>query len=767
MTTPSPGLPRLARWIIARIAPPEWRESVEGDLAEERSRRRARGQRAGRLWTSLAAASIAHQLRRDRRVSVIAEPRSRARWPGSRGRWLGLDALRFDLRQALRTAIRRPAFAIVTVLTLTLGVGANTAVFSLANWLMFRPVPGVSRPDDLVTIRLEIKAGGLYFWSVTEMKRVAALPGLASTAAASSTSLHLALDQRPPVRVDGALATTNYFDVLGQRLPRGRAFTPAEDDPALASVAVVSDHFWRTTLSADPEAVGRRIVLNGAPFEIIGIAAPGFRGPDRSGRTDIWVPVASHRASLPSYPATLMTGDASLFPSVFARPRPGVTLDQIRDQSGGLLATLASERPKSAKYTRGVFAVSAGPDVPRWQRDGLRQMFALLLAVAGLLLLLTCANVATLLFTRAHERYAELATRQALGASRAHIVRQLLTEGLLFAGVGAGLALAGAAAMGRWINGLVISRTLPAMSDVPIDWRVFLFAAGISMLASVAASILPALSGSRVRLTAALTQGARGHSAASRRVRRVLTAVQVGVAVALLSVGLLLVRSMVARYRVPLGYDTRNVLAFSIDPSAQGYDAARIRQVFGDTLDRLRQQPGVVEAGYAWSSPFKPLGAGNQYRPADRPDQTPVGVDINSISDGFLPALGVRFVDGRDFTAAEARDPVQGGAPVLIVNDALARKLFGTSAAAGRQVLAAFPDGARLTIVGVIADIRERQVDNDPVEPRAYHPFAGRGMGWGTLHARLTAPVEVVAPRVREMMRAIDPHLPIYEVFLV
>ncbi len=754
------GLPRLARWLVTRIVPAEWRDSVAGDLAEERVRRKSQGQPAGLLWTTVTAASIVYQLRRDRRKPLVALQHTRPRF---------LDAMRFDLRQALRAAMRHPSFAVITVLTLTLGVGANTAVFSLANWLMFRPVPGVSRPDDLVTVRMEMKsgAGGWYFMSVPEMKRIAALPGLASAAAASSTSFHLALDGAPPMRVEGSLATTNYFDVLGQRLPHGRAFTSAEDDPGFASVAVVSDYLWRTSLNRDPAAIGRRLVLNGATFQIIGIAAPDFRGPDRSGRTDIWVPIASHRTSLPSYPATLLTGDASLFSSVLARPRPGVAVDQIRDQLNGLFATLAAEKPKSFKYTRGVFAVWAGPDVPRWQREGLRQMFTLLLAVSGLLLLLTCANVATLLFTRAHERHAELATRQALGASRARIVRQLVAEGLLFGGVGAGLALAGAAAMGQWISGLVISRSLPAMSDVPIDWRVFFFAAVVSVVASVAASILPALVGSRVRLSPALAQGARGQSAAGRRVRRVLTALQVGVAVALLSVGLLLVRSMIARYQVPLGYDTRNVLAFSFDATTQGYERDRLRQLFGNTLDGLRQQPGVVQAGYAWSPPFRPIGAGNGYRPADQPESAPVSVDINSISDGFLPALGVRFLDGRDFTASEARDPLDLGARVVIVNDALARKLFGTPVVAGRRLLATYPEGAQVTIVGVIADIRERQIDHEPVEPRAYTPFAGGAMGWGTMLARLTAPVSMVAPRVREMMRGLDPHVPIYDVELV
>lgn len=749
----TPELPRLARWIVARLAPPEWRDSVLGDVAEERARRHAQGRGTGVIWTTATAAGIAYQLRRSQQKGLITVSHPPSGF---------LETMRFDLRQAMRAAVRRPSFAIVTVLTLTLGVGANTAVFSLANWLMFRPVPGVSRPDDLVTVRNEIKAGGLYFLTVTEVKRIAAIPGLASAAAASVTSFHLALDNAPPVRVEGSLATVNYFDVLGQRLPRGRAFTAAEDDPGLASVAVVSDHFWRSTLNSDPAAIGRRLILNGAPFEIVGIAERGFRGPDRSGRTDIWVPIASHRTSLPSYPATLLTDNSSLFSAVLARPKPGVTLDQIRDQLKGLLATLATEKPKSYKYTRGVFGAWAGPDVPRWQRDGLRQMFALLLTVSGLLLLLTCANVATLLFTRAHERYAELATRQALGASRGRIVGQLLTEGLLFAGLGAGLALAGAAAMGQWINGLVIARNLPALSDVPIDWRVFLFAAAVSVAASAAASVLPAVMSSRVSLTPALAQGGRSQSAAGRRVRRVLTALQVGIAVALLSVGLLLVRSVIERYRVPLGFDAGHVLAFSLDASAQGYSDERTTRIFVDALDGLRRQPGVAQAGYSWREPFKPIGAGNNFRPASQPDAPPVSVDIDTISDGFLTALGVRFVDGRDFTALET----MAKQPVLIVNEALARKLFGTPAVAGRQVLEGSPEGVLLTIVGVTADIRTRQISHEAVEPEAYRPGRG-GVGWGTLHARLTVPADVVAPRVREMMRALDPQLPIYDVELV
>ncbi len=758
-------LPRLAATIVERIAPARWRESIIGDLEEEHARRHAAGRLAGPMWAATAALTSSVRLRRAQRTPVEAGS-SPAPAP-NRARFSGFGS---ELRQMLRAFRQHPGFALITVLTLTLGIGANTIVFSLANWLMFRPVPGVSRPDDLVSMRIEFKSGdgGFYFWSVPEMQRVAGTPGLASVAAAAASSFHIVIGDAAPIRVEGGVATTNYFDVLGQHMTRGRAFSPREDDPGLASVAIVSDHFWHSTLGGDPAVIGRRIVLNGHTFEIIGVAERGFRGPDRSGHEDIWVPLASFRQSMPSYPATLLTGKVSLFASLLARKDPGVTVEQIRDRLKNVLASLQTTDPKNFKYPRAMISARAGLDVPAWQRDGLRQMFALLLTVAGLLLLLTCANVANLLFARTHERAAELATRQALGASRAQVVRQLLLEGLVLSSAGTGLALVAAMAAGAWMNGLVVGRNLPALSTVPIDWRVFAFACATSIVTSVAASLLPAVFGSRVDLLTTLRQGGRGHSPAGRGVRRILTTVQVGIAVALLSVGLLLVRSMLARYQVPLGYDTKNVLAFSIDASAQGYSEDRTRHLYADALDALRQIPGVTAAGVAWVEPFKPIGGGLSLKPVDSPDFKPVSGDTNNVSEGFFPALGVRFLSGRDFTPSETLLTKGIGDKPVIVNETMARKLFGSTNVVGRVVDASYPEGTRLTIVGVVSNIRTRNVSYDDVSATAYQPF-GQGFlsGWGTLHVRLNTPAAAVIPRVRETMRAIDPQLPIYDVELL
>lgn len=687
--------------------------------------------------------------------------------PAVHGSFFG--ATRFEFRQAIRSLARRPAFAIVTVLTLTLGIGANTAVFSLANWLMFRPVPGITRPDELVTVRQELQNNGaMYTITVSDTKALGELPGLAALAGLNDIPLHVAIGGGAPARVQAQIVTSNFFDVLGQRLTLGRAFSRSEDDPGLASVAIVSDRYWRDALGRDSAVLGRQLVFNGHPFTVIGVAAKGFRGPDRAGRADIWVPLASFRSSMPSYPATLLTGRVGLFFSLLGRLAPGSSVEQINQQAEALRERLIATSATASKYKRSTFVARPGLDTPVWQREGLRQMFALLLTFVALLLVLTCANVANLLFAHAHERQPELATRQALGASRARVIRQLLLEGLLLAGAGGVLSLAAAALIGWWINGLVVAQNIPALSAVELDWRVFAFATALSLSACVAASLLPALFSSRVDVIASLKLSGRGQAPAGRRVRRLLTAVQVAVAVALLASGLLLVRSMLARYGVPLGFDAGGVLAFSAEPGLQGYSEDRMRQFYRTLLARLREQPGVASAGLAWVEPFRAIGGGSAVKQVGQPDTAAIPTDSNMMSSGFFPALGARFLAGRDFTDDETfRPDEKSGGGVLIINAMLARRLFGTTDAAGRQVETALYDTRVRTIVGVVDDLRTRNVDK-PVEPTAYEPFGQSFMsGWGTIHVRLAAPATAVLPRIREVMRTLDPQMPIYDIELL
>jgi predicted permease len=680
-----------------------------------------------------------------------------------------------EFTHAIRALARRPSFAAITILTLTLGIAATTSVFSLANWLMWRPLPGVADADRLVTFRKEMADGGSWAMSMPEFRQLSALPALSSVAGRTSDSLNVSLPGGTPARLGAELTTNNYFATLGQRMTLGRPFEPQDDVPG-ANVVIVSDRYWEAAFERDPGALGRTVVINGHPFVVIGVAARGFHGPDRAGGVDVWVPLVS----MSNNPADLLSNThIGVLLSAVGRLTPGATIEQVNAQAEALRLP-----PMQGVAGTLHFRAQPGLDLPPWQREGLRQTVLLLLGVVALLLVLTCANVANLMFAHAHGRRAELATRQALGASRARVVRQLLLEGAILSSAGAAISLALAWALGRGIEGLLIGPTLPTLDRVEIDWRVFLFAAAIAMVACLCATLWPALSGSRVDVGSALKQAGRGQMPPARRMRRVLTGLQVAVSVTLLCGGGLLMRSLQARYQVPLGFDTASVLAFSVEPGRAGRDDAGSRQFFRDLLADVRGEPGVAAAGVAWIEPFRLIGSGGTaIRAYGQGEDKQISADMNAVSSGFFSSLGAHLLNGRDFTDAESPPSNQEGSGVMIVNATLARALFGTTDVAGRRVVIGYPSQPVRTIVGVVADIRTRSF-GDPVGPVAYEPFGESfRISWGTVHVRippspaasagyartasLAGQAPVVVQHMREIVNRLAPGLPIYGVELV
>jgi predicted permease len=739
-----------ARWIVTRLAPDEWRDALIGDLEEDARRRHRRWRHVGAIWAIALAVVYCGRLQWSRRGSVLVMPTR------------GSSAPLLELTHAIRALARRPQFAAITVLTLTLGIAATTCVFSLANWLMWRPVPGVTDADRLVSFRKETADGGSWAMSMPEFRQLSALSTLSSVAGRASDAVNVAPPGDIPTRLGAEMTSSDYFATLGQRMTLGRPFE-AQDDVPGAHVVIVSDRYWETTLASDPGAVGRTLMIDRRPFVVIGVAARGFHGPDRAGTTDVWIPLVS----MSNNPVDLLSNPhIGVFLSAVGRLAPGTTIQQVNAQAETL------ELPRMQGVTGPLHLVARpGVEMPAWQRDGLRQTVLLLLSVVALLLVLTCANVANLMFAHAHARRAELATRQALGASRSRVVRQLLLEGVILSAAGAAVSLALAWALGRAIDGVWIGRTLPALSRVEIDWRVFLFAAAIAIVACLGACLWPALAGSRVDVVSALQAGGRGQMPSARRMRRLLTGLQVAVSVTLLCGGALLVRSLVARYQVPLGFDTADVLAFSVEPGRQGRDDAGSRQFFRDLLARVREEPGVASAAVAWIEPFKLIGSGGTgIRAYGQGEDKQVSADMNAVSSGFFSSLGAYLLDGRDFTDEESPPLNQGGAGVMIVNATLARALFGTTDVAGRRVVIGYPSQPVRTIVGVVADIRTRSL-GAPIGPVAYEPFGESfRISWGTVHVRIAPPspsasarqAPVVVQRMREIVNHLAPGLPIY-----
>ena len=652
-------------------------------------------------------------------------------------------------------------------MTLTLGIAATTCVFSVANWLMWRPVPGVTDADRLVSFRKETADGGSWAMSMPEFRQLSALSTLSSVAGRASDDVNVAPPGGMPARLGAEMTSPGYFETLGQRMALGRPFEPQDDVPG-AHVVIVSDRYWETALVGDPGAVGRTLMIDRRPFVVVGVAARGFHGPDRAGTTDVWIPLVS----MSNDPVDLLSNPRiGVFLSAVGRLAPGTTIRASECASRDATAATHAGRhgaapPRGTTRARDAGLAARRPAPNRPVAAGRRRTAARYL---------TCANVANLMFAHAHARRGELATRQALGASRARVVCQLLLEGAILSAAGAAVSLVLAWALGRAIDGVWIGRTLPALSRVEIDWRVFLFAAAIAIVACLGACLWPALAGSRVDVVSALKQaGGRGQMPSARRMRRLLTGLQVAVSVTLLCGGALLVRSLVARYQVPLGFDTANVLAFSVEPGRQGRDDVGSRQFFRELLARVRREPGVASAAVAWVEPFRLIGSGaTGIRAYGETEDKQVSADMNAVSSGFFSSLGAHLLDGRDFTDEESPPSNQEGSGVMIVNATLARKLFGTTDVAGRRVIIGYPSQPVRTIVGVVADIRTRSFGAS-VGPVAYEPFGESfRISWGTMHVRLAGlpspsasarQVPVVVQRMREIVNGLAPGLPIYGV---
>ena len=756
--TPRP-LPRLASWLLTRHVPAEWRDSIAGDLAEERKRRIDAGRRAGAWWACAAAIRVSVRLRAGRRATnVRITPRHR--------RFL-MDGIAADLRHAVRGLVKNRGYASMAVVTLALGIGANAAVFNLANWLLLRPLPGVQAQGRLVTLTFTAPGGQAFapiaVADLEALRRgVAAFEGLAGY---QSFALHIAPAGGQPRRVDADVVSGAYFDVLRGAIASGRGFSIDEgQDPAAAPAAIVSHQYWLSDLGADPSVIGRSIAINGHPFTVIGVTVRGFRGTTLGGATDVWVPIAQHRYVLPQYPSTALTNRKStiLF-GLVGRLAPGATAATAAAQIDAVRAQIVAANPTDSRMQKWRFDVRAGVESRPWIRDRLGRAVGLLMGVVGLLLLLTCANVANLMVARSAERRGEIATRLALGASRARVARLLMTESLLLSLAAGAVAVALAYVAGRALEGTVILQGMPPLDRAEIDWRVMTFALGASIVMAVAVGVSPALTGSRFDVNATLRQAGRSHTSGRRRIRQVLTMAQVAISVTLLVGAALLLRSMAARLNVDPGFDPAKVLSFSVEPGLQGFDRARQATFYRDTLDRVRRAPGVRSAGLAWLRPYSQGLADTGFRPEGQPAHEAISADLNAISPGFFDAIGLALVEGRDFTEREFLRREANDNGVVILTDGLARKTFGDAPAVGRRIAMDDKPVIYRTVVGVVRDTRQRRLTDSA--DMLFEPF-GQSIesGWASVLVGLGGSEDTVTQAIRQAVRDVDSTLPVYDV---
>jgi len=673
-----------------------------------------------------------------------------------------LDTLARHVRHAIRQLRRSPVFAFAAVLSLALGIGATTAIFSLIDRILLRNLP-VPRPEELVLLRYRAhRAGfstgeGTFSWPLYVVLR----DGNPVLTAFGRFRLSLSVsDGERTERVEGELVTGNYFQVLGVPAAVGRTFSPSDDETIGGhAVAVLSHDYWVTRFAADSSVVGRIIRVNDVPLTILGVSARGFDGVELGYHPKIRIPVTMKR-SMTGFFGDIFPPENkdALWLEVFGRLRAGVSVDRAQALLAGQMPSYqaaAGIQPDTRGATRpniDVIMASQG-------RSGVRQQFEtallVLMGLVGLVLLMASLNVANLLLARATARRREIAVRLALGAGRRHVALQLLLEStvLAVAGGAAGLFLATwtNAALLRWIPAGESVLELPTAPDL----RILGFTGAVSLGTALLFGLIPALGATRLSFLPALRDTAATTGGSSRG-RNVLVGVQVFFSVLLLVAAGLFVRTLGKLRALDPGFRTESLLSFTVDPATNGYRRERAVNFFRALIDEVRALPGVESAALgavrllsedSWSDGITVDG----YTPV--PGESNVQY-FNMVSPGFFATLGIPMLEGREFNPADAA----GGRPVAIVNQDLARRYFGASRATGRQ----FRVGGRgdpVEIVGVIGattygsirDARRRQVFlNFDQHPDPTH---------AVVYVRTVAG-SALFPSLRAAVRRVDPNVP-------
>lgn len=661
-----------------------------------------------------------------------------------------------DFVLAVRGALRRPGYSLAVIATLAIGIGANAAIFSVFNWILFRPLPAVHAPDELVTIKFQAPGfAGSYFVSFLDFTelRDTLTSTVTGVAFAEPNSMELGVaGAEGPVTVE--VVSDNYLSVMGARPQLGRNFAADEDRPGGPASAIISDGLWQRAFGRNPAVLGRSIILNGRTFTIVGVAPHGFQGRSLVTAADAWLPVSSYATLLPATTRQHFLDRRQTFlGDALARLKPGVSLAQAQAEADAAMATLPDffdrSKRQGARATMGpVFYAGVGHDAFVLER--LTTIYRLLMGAVGLLLLLACANAANLLLARSTAGRREIAVCQAIGASRARIIRQQLVEGLVLSAAAGVAGLGLAALLTSLFDGMRIVAFLPAVSGVHIDWRVILFATSASLLTGLLFATVPALVSSRGNLLGSLKDGATTTRGGRRVLRGSLVTLQIAVSVLLLFGAGLFLRTLQNIRGLDLGIQPEGIVSFSIQPSRFGMSAERSIAYIESLLERLRNAPGITHAAFAWATSFSTNMDDSTYTRVDGPGLQ-LSARETTVSPRFFDTMGISLIAGRDFTEAEKHAKTGSASPV-IVSRSFADRLFPDGGALGSRLKRA-PEDATVEIVGIVADVRGRVVSEDP-EPWVYSAGVTT---WGAIQVRSPLPATQVISIIRETARAIDP----------
>src|SRR5262245_13146402 len=686
---------------------------------------------------------LAHELRRAER-RITQEPIAL----GTNRRTNMIADLWQDLRYGARMLLKKPGFTAVTVLTLALGIGANTAIFSVVNAVLLRPLP-FPEPDRLMNfwstspkegLRNMQLTNGLFAFFHDHSQTFEKIAGY-SDAGFNFTG------SGEPERLVGATVSYDFFSVMGQAPLHGRAFLPRECEPGNNLVAILSYELWQRRFGGDPGIIGKALNLNDIPTVVVGIMPPGFNFP---GRTELWIPLGFDPQNHDYW-----------YLNPIGRLRSGVNPTVAQREINTLFSSYAQERKWPKERQEANLLV-----LPLIQliAGAVRTPLLVLIGAVGLVLLIACANIANLLLARAAVRSREIAVRSCLGASSRRIIRQLLTESLLLAlaGAGAGLALAfwGVEALKN-----LSPENVPRIEQAQIDLRVLLFTFAVSLATGLLFGLAPALRSARVNLSEAIKEGARGTAPrAGRRLNNAFVVAQVALSLVLLIGAGLLLQSFKNLLAVDPGFRPDNVLTGRLELSKKKYATnAQIHGFYERFLERVQNLPGVSAAGLCQQLPFNRVSDGTVFTVEGRElEQAPVAWWRNA-TPGYFAAMGIPILKGRPFLPTDTATST----PVAIVDEKLARSQWPDENPIGKRVK--LGAGPWMEVVGVVADIKQASLDEDisltsPSWPYLYLPASQQIQESMYFAIRTAGKPEAMISAVRAQVLALDSELPVFEV---
>ena len=670
-----------------------------------------------------------------------------------------LASVWLDVRFGLRMLFKNPGLTALAAVTLALGIGLNTAMFSMVNAFLLRPLP-VRHPEQIYTLSASGKGGGNGF-SYQDLEDIrkqttGLFSDMAGAQILSATGLSIAGKNE---RMWTDFVTGSFFQIPGVRPFLGRFILPSEGNVAGADpVLVVAYPFWKAHLGSDPNIVGKKALVNGRPVTIVGVAPKGFRPLstllDTQGYLPLGMAVVDNQTK-----SDFLNDRQDKRLILIARLKPGITQDKIRSVLDVVAKRLAAEYPKADDWNL-LKAFPLPPTGPTSDpSDGLGIVGALFLTLAAVVLILACVNVASILLARASVRRGEIAIRAALGAKRGRLIGQLLMESVLLSLLGGVGGMVFGFGANRVLSSLPLHMDVPLILDFHFDWRVFGYALGMTLLSGVIAGIVPAWRGTRGNLSAILHDSGRSTTGGGHGLRKGLVVAQVGGSLMLLIVAGLFVRSLLNVQRSDLGFDSQHVLNIALNPGLAGYSETQSYEFVDNLLERMRALPGIQSATLAATVPMGGHNMGADIAVEGlvaAPKQEGSAAGYNIVSAGYFQTMGMRLLHGRGIDDGDTQNSLR----VAVINQAMSERFWPGKDAIGRRFSLEGEPTHPLQVVGVVRNSSTEHMSS-PEGPYFYMPFAQKRVLPVTLQARTYGDPEAMSQEIMGLVRSLAPAMPL------